>query len=188
MIKQKFRKNDIFWVSNSCFHRDVFILFQIFCNSQKKCLRTTYCLLRGILSFQCALVMNNFVSKRTCDLFWNNIAKTLFHKTKAFIVINVRFENWQISVEAYPRIFSNFLNLFIILFSLVLFDLLMPFDQSYARKNIWWFIIVGILRQLSESGAWFTDRSNHCCAFSINILVPFFKLIMISLSHLECRR
>ena len=78
--------------------------------------------------------------------------------------------------------------LFIILFLLVLFDLLMPFDQSYARKNIWWFIIVGILRQLSESGARFTDRSNHCCVFSINVLVPFFKLIMISLSHLECRR
>ena len=78
----------------------MFILFKIFCNSRKKCLRTTYCLLRGILSFQCALVMNNFV---------NNIAKTLFHKTKAFIVINVRFENWQIPVETYPRIFSNFL-------------------------------------------------------------------------------
>lgn len=148
VIKQKIRKNDIFWVSNSCFHRDVFILFQIFCNSREKCLRTTDCLLRGILSFQCALVMNNFVNKRTCDIFRNNIAKTLFHKTKAFIVINVRFENWQISVETYPRIFSIFYNLFIILLLLVLFDLLMRFDQSCARKNIWWFITVGILRQL----------------------------------------
>ena len=113
----------------------MFILFQIFCNSRKKFLLTTYCLLRGILSFQCVLVMNNFVNKRTSDLFRNNIAKTLFYKTKAFIEINVRFENWQISVEAYPRIFSNFLILFIILFFLVLFDLLMPFDQSYARKK-----------------------------------------------------
>ena len=83
--------------------------FKYFCNSRKKFLRTTYCLLHGILSFQCVLVMNNFVNKRTWDLLRNNIAKTLFHKTKAFIVINVRFENWQIPVETYPRIFSNFL-------------------------------------------------------------------------------
>ena len=81
--------------------------FKYFCNS--RFLRTTYCLLHGILSFQCVLVMNNFVNKRTWDLLRNNIAKTLFHKTKAFIVINVRFENWQIPVETYPRIFSNFL-------------------------------------------------------------------------------
>lgn len=83
--------------------------FKYFCNSRKKFLRTTYCLLHGILSFQCVLVMNNFFNKRTWDLLRNNIAKTLFHKTKAFIVINVRFENWQIPVETYPRIFSNFL-------------------------------------------------------------------------------
>ena len=101
--------------------------FKYFCNSWKNCWRITYCLQRGILSFQFALVMNNFVNKQTCDLFWNNIAKTLFYKTKVFIAVNVTFENWQISVETYPHILHFFFFL-----------------------NIWWFITVGVLRFLSS--------------------------------------
>ena len=99
----------VYFESRIAFFTEMYLSsFKYFCNSRKNCLRKTYCLLRGILSFECALVMNNFINKQTRDLFRNTIAKTVFHKTKAFILVNVGFKNWKISVETYPRIFSNF--------------------------------------------------------------------------------
>ena len=33
----------------------VSVILQQFCNARGKCLRTTYCLLRGMFTFQCSL-------------------------------------------------------------------------------------------------------------------------------------
>ena len=87
----------------------MFILFQIFLQFAEKVFTNNLLFAAWDTVFSVCSGNDNFVNKRTWDLLRNNIAKTLFHKTKAFIVINVRFENWQIPVETYPRIFSNFL-------------------------------------------------------------------------------
>ena len=108
--------------------------FKYFCNSWKNCWRITYCLQRGILSFQCALVMNNFVNKQTCDLFWNNIAKTLFYKTKVFIAVNVRFENWQISVETYPHILHFFFFKYLMIYNRWCFKVSVEPQESSPGK------------------------------------------------------
>lgn len=56
--------------------------------------------------------------------------------TKTFIVVDVGFENWLISLGEYHRIFLSL--------SRSVFGRMTHLDQSRARKNIWWITIVDI--------------------------------------------
>ena len=73
----------------------------------KKCLRTADCVQRGMISLGCFLVRLNDKKKKTFPFFCNN-HKTLSHLElnlkRRLIVVDVRFENWKISIRWYSRI------------------------------------------------------------------------------------
>lgn len=56
----------------------VFIILQIFCNACEKCLRTAYCMQRGMFSFECFL--ERLMNKKD---FPSSVATT-----KPFLILN----------------------------------------------------------------------------------------------------
>ena len=76
----------------------------------KKCLRTADCVHRGMISLGCFLVRLND-KKKTFPFFCNN-QKTFSHVElnlkRRLIIVDVRFENWGISIRWYSRISSSF--------------------------------------------------------------------------------
>ena len=64
--------------------------------------------------------------------------------TNSFIVVDVRFANWGISLGVYPRIFPSF--------SWGIFDHVMRLDQSCAKKSIGWIIMMNRFMSCSSYG------------------------------------
>ena len=114
-----------------------FLSFIYFATHEKKVYEqlTVFCTGCFPLSF----LWCDFINKHKFSFFYNN-HKMLSHLKpnlkQRIIAVDIRFENWGVSVGYYPHIFPSL--------SWGILAKVMCLDNPCRNKNIWWIIIKGI--------------------------------------------